>query len=46
MFMRVKKYSKIDAICCDDLVSKAKSGHFFYIVTIWNIIVIDFMTFL
>ena len=46
MFMRVEKHSKINAICWDDFVSKKKNGHFSFIVTIWNIIVIDFMTFL
>ena len=30
MFMRVEKYSKINAICWDDFVSKAKNGHFFF----------------
>ena len=28
--MRVEKYSKINAICWDDFVSKAKNGHFFF----------------
>ena len=44
--MRVEKYSEINAICWDNFVSKAKNGHFSFIVIIWNIIVIDFMTFL
>ena len=30
MFMRVEKYSKINAICWDDFVSKAKNGHFLF----------------
>lgn len=30
MFMRVEKYSKINAICCDDFVSKAKKWTFFF----------------
>lgn len=45
MFMRVEKYSKINAICCDDLVSTEKMDIFSFIVIIWYIIVIDFMTF-
>ena len=46
MFMRVEKHSKINAICCDDLVSTEKMDIFSFIVIIWYIIVIDFMTFL
>ena len=30
MFMRVEKYSKINEICWDDFVGKAKNGHFFF----------------
>ena len=29
--MRVEKYSRINAICWDDFVSKAKNGHFFFL---------------
>ena len=46
MFMRVEKYSKINAICCDDLVSTEKMDIFSFIVIIWYIIVIDFMAFI
>lgn len=28
--MRVEKYSKINEICWDDFVGKAKNGHFFF----------------
>lgn len=31
MFMRVEKYSKINEICWDDFVGKAKNGHFLFI---------------
>lgn len=30
MFMRVEKHSKINAICCDDLVSTEKMDIFLY----------------
>lgn len=30
MFMRVEKYSKINEICWDDFVGKAKNGHFLF----------------